>query len=159
MIHYQVRCSREHEFDGWFKDSAAFDRQSERGLVECPVCGDTRVVRALMAPSLARRGTIVAAPETPPETANPPAETPAPEAVAGGRMPAQLRVMLQRMRSEIERSCDYVGPQFAEEARKIHRGESDPRAIYGEATKQETEALAEEGIEVGNIPWVPLADS
>ncbi len=74
-------------------------------------------------------------------------------------MPAQLRAMLQQMRSEIERRCDYVGAEFSEEARKIHRGESDSRGIYGEATAEEAEALAEEGIEIANIPWVPLADS
>jgi hypothetical protein len=162
MIHYQVRCSQDHEFDGWFKDSAAFDRQSKRGLVECPVCGDTRVERALMAPALARkRSTSVAVtPPTPvPDAApGPQPVAPSPPAVAGGRMPAHLRAMLQHLRSEVERNCDYVGPQFAEEARKIHHGESEPRGIYGEATPEESEALADEGIEVGKIPWVPLAD-
>jgi hypothetical protein len=162
MIHYQVRCSQDHEFDGWFKDSAAFDKQSKRGLVECPVCGDTRVERALMAPAVAKkRSTAITvapthAPEAAPET---PPTLPATPAVTGGRMPAHLRAMLQQLRSEVERNCDYVGPQFAEEARKIHRGESEARGIYGEATPEQTEALADEGIEVGKIPWVPLADS
>jgi hypothetical protein len=73
-------------------------------------------------------------------------------------MPAHLRAMLQHLRSEVERNCDYVGPQFANEARKIHNGESEPRGIYGEATPEESEALADDGIEVGKIPWVPLAD-
>jgi hypothetical protein len=73
-------------------------------------------------------------------------------------MPDHLRVMLQRLRNEIERNCDYVGGQFAEEARKIYRGESDRRGIYGEATPVEAEALADEGIEVCRIPWVPRAD-
>jgi hypothetical protein len=153
MIHYQVCCSQGHEFDGWFKDSAAFDRQAKRGLIECPVCADTRVTRALMAPALSKRSMAVVPVETP---APPAAEAPKP--VAGGRMPAHLRVMLQQMRSEIERHCDYVGPQFAEEARKIHRGESEKRGIYGEATSEEAAALAEDGIEVANVPWVPLAD-
>ena len=73
-------------------------------------------------------------------------------------MPAHMRAMLQRMRSEVEKHCDYVGPQFAEEARKIHRGESDKRGIYGEASPEQAEALADEGIEVSRIPWVPPAD-
>jgi hypothetical protein len=158
MIHYTVRCSRDHEFDGWFKDSAAFDKQSKRRLVECPVCGDTEVARALMAPAVAKRSTAVAVPEPPAVPAQPSAEAATGAAVAGGRMPAHLRAMLQQMRGEIERNCDYVGPQFAEEARKIHRGESDKRGIYGEATPEQTEALADEGIEVANIPWVPRAD-
>jgi hypothetical protein len=74
-------------------------------------------------------------------------------------MPAHLRAMLQHIRGEVERNCDYVGPNFAEEARKIHNGESDKRGIYGETTPEQAEALADEGIEIASIPWVPLADS
>ena len=74
-------------------------------------------------------------------------------------MPDHVRAMLQRLRSEVEKHCDYVGPQFAEEARKIHRGESARRGIYGETTGVEAESLAEEGIEVARIPWVQRAES
>ncbi len=66
--------------------------------------------------------------------------------------------MLQRMRAEVEKRCDYVGPGFAEEARRIHNGESEARGIYGEATPEEAERLADDGIEVASIPWVPRAD-
>jgi hypothetical protein len=69
-----------------------------------------------------------------------------------------MRAMLQRMRSEVEKNCDYVGPQFAEEARKMHRGESDKRSIYGETSPEQAEALADEGIEFARVPWVPRAD-
>jgi hypothetical protein len=151
MIHYDLRCSRDHTFDGWFKDSAAFGRLVKRGLLECPHCGDTDVERALMRPAVAKRESLpvpVPAPQ-PPQ---------APAAVAGGRMPAQMRAMLQRMRAEVEKHCDYVGPGFAEEARKMHHGESDKRSIYGEASQEQAEALAEEGIEFSRIPWVPRAD-
>jgi hypothetical protein len=159
MIHYQLRCSEAHEFDGWFKDSTAFERQAKRGLVECPSCGDTKVERALMAPAVTTRE---AAPPTPVDAAPPPpapatASNPSPIAAAG-KLPAQLFAMLQRMRAEVEKNCDYVGPSFAEEARKIHRGERDKRGIYGESTPDEAEALAEEGIDIAQIPWVPRAD-
>ena len=77
---------------------------------------------------------------------------------AAGTMPAHVRAMLQRLRSEVEKNCDYVGPAFADEARKMHRGESDKRGIYGESTPEQAESLAEEGIEVARIPWVPRAD-
>src|SRR6185312_12879057 len=157
MIHYQLRCSQSHEFDGWFKDSAAFEKQARRGLVECPECGDSKVERALMAPAVPRKGR---APSPPTEPARePPSGVPAaaPKATAGP-MPAQVFAMLQRMRSEVEKNCDYVGGQFAVEARKIHRGESEKRGIYGEATPEQAEALAEDGIEVSQIPWVPRAD-
>ena len=74
-------------------------------------------------------------------------------------LPDQVRAVLQRIRAEIERTSDYVGPKFADEARRIHRGESDKRSIYGESTPEQAEALAEEGIEVARIPWVPRAES
>jgi hypothetical protein len=74
-------------------------------------------------------------------------------------MPAKMRAMLQKMRAEVEKNCDYVGPQFAEEARRIHYGESDPRGIYGEASADESRELAEEGIKFGRIPWVQASDA
>jgi len=154
MIHYQLQCSHAHEFDGWFKDSATFDRQAKRGLVECPICGDTKVTRALMAPAVSTREHVAQAP-TPVEPLVPATVEPAPPPQ---RMPAQVVAMLQRMRAEVEKNCDYVGPEFAEEARRMHRGESDRRGIYGETTKDQAEALAEEGIEIASIPWVPRAD-
>lgn len=154
MIHYDLRCGQDHSFDGWFKDSVAFDRLAKRGMVECPHCGDTQVERALMRPALAKKAEALPAPAPAPQ--QPPATS---AAVAGGPMPAQMRAMLQRMRAEVEKHCDYVGAEFAEEARKIHRGESDKRGIYGETSPEQAEALAEEGIEFARIPWVPPADA
>ncbi len=154
MIHYQLRCSQDHEFDGWFPDSAAFDKQARRGLVECPTCGDVKVERALMAPAVATRAS---APEPVPTEA-PIAAPPMPAVAGGGRMPAQLVAMLQRLRAEVEKNCDYVGPDLAEEARRIHHGEAEERGIYGETTAEEAEALADEGIDLHPLPWVPRAD-
>jgi len=163
MIHYDLRCSQDHEFDGWFKDSASFERQARRGLVACPVCGDVKTSRALMAPAVATRRAAAPAVETPAPPAPPASPAPASPATAeagtvGGRMPDNVRAALQRLRAEVEKHCDYVGPQFAEEARKIHRGESEQRGIYGETSPEQAEALAEEGIGVSRIPWVPRAD-
>ena len=152
MIHYDLKCSEDHAFDGWFKDSAAYERLAKRGLVECPHCGDTKIERALMRPAVPKKGNAVV-PVQPPK---PPA--PSQDAVASGPMPAHMRAMLQKMRAEVEKNCDYVGPEFAEEARKMHRGESDKRGIYGETSSEQAEALAEEGIEFARIPWVPRAD-
>ena len=70
-----------------------------------------------------------------------------------------MRAALVELRRHVETNCDYVGPGFAEEARKIHYGEVDPRGIYGEATKEESHELAEEGISVGRIPWLPTTDA
>nr|WP_294545696.1 DUF1178 family protein [uncultured Rhodopila sp.] len=165
MIHYQLRCSQDHGFDGWFKDSTTFEQQAKLGLIECPECGGIEVERALMAPAVARRVSLpvpVEAPQppaaAPSATADAPAGVPAEVKLAGGRMPAQVVAVLQRIRAEVEKTCDYVGPDFADEARKIHHGESEPRSIYGEATPEEAESLADEGIDVGRIPWVPRAD-
>ena len=149
MIHYQLQCSAAHGFDGWFPNSAAFDKQASHGLLECPVCGDTKVEKALMAPGVPRKSNAVAAvpPTTPPTN------------VAAQTMPAHVRAMLQKLRAEVEQNCDYVGDRFADEARRIHNGESDKRGIYGEATAEDAESLAEDGIEIAQIPWVPRSDA
>ena len=162
MIHYALRCGAGHAFDGWFRDSGAFEAQVASGLVTCPDCGDAKVVRGLMAPAIPRKGAkpkaappqevVAAAPET---TAP---QTTGPETTATG-LPDQMRAVLQRIRAEVERTSDYVGPAFADEARRIHRGDTGKRNIHGESTPEQAEALAEEGIEVAQIPWVPRADS
>jgi hypothetical protein len=158
MIHYELQCGAEHRFDGWFKDSASFAKQAARGLLECPICGDTRVIQALMTPSLPKKGReMLPVPASPPAAPEAPSKA-APVAMAGPKMPAQLRGMLTRLRQEIERNCDYVGEEFADEARRIHCGESERRGIYGEASDEEAESLAEEGIQVQRIPWLPRAD-
>ena len=153
MIHYQLRCEAGHEFDGWFKDSAGFEAQAASGFIACPSCGSVEVSRALMAPAIPRKGAepIIA---TPP----PPALPSAPQS-AGGALPDTVRVALQKLREEVEKNCDYVGTDFAEEARRIHYGEAPPRGIYGESTDEDAESLAEDGIGFARIPWVPRNDS
>lgn len=103
-----------------------------------------------MAPAIPRKGRVAAVAQI--EPPKPPVEK-----TAVG-LPDQMRAALQRVRAEIERTSDYVGPDFADEARRIHRGESDQRNIYGESTAEQAEALADEGIDVARIPWVPRAD-
>ena len=162
MIHYQLQCSQGHGFDGWFKDSAAFDAQAERGLLECPLCTDTHVTRALMTPAVPKRERVALPPPVPAKPKEQAvaevAEAAPVTSVVGQRMPDQIRAMFQRLRTEVERNCDYVGEQFADEALRIHRGEADPRGIYGETTPEQAEALAEEGVDIARIPWVPRAD-
>lgn len=149
MIHYQLRCGADHQFDGWFASSAGFDRQAASGLVACPHCGDTQVNRALMAPALAVSRPVPDAPGAADRT----------QAVAGDGLPDGIRAALQRVRAEVERTCDNVGPAFAEEVRRMHRGEAERRGIYGDSTPEQAQALADEGIEVARIPWMPRADS
>ena len=160
MIRFTLRCQNAHEFESWFKDGAAHDRMSAAGLIDCPVCGDTHVGKTLMAPAIKKSRGMKGRPEPVP-TVTPPVPAEAPEGaprMAAGPMPAQIVALLQRMRTEIEKSCDYVGPNFAREARRIHEGEVEPRGIYGEASDDEADSLREDGIDVARLPWVPRAD-
>nr|WP_321985486.1 DUF1178 family protein [uncultured Lichenicoccus sp.] len=180
MIHYQLRCSAGHGFEGWFRDAAGFDEQSARGLLNCPDCGTQSVTRAMMAPAVrsSRRRRVAEA--AAPVAAAPPGPDagvgasagPAPGRATGARaatgdvavLPDEVRAVLQRIRAGIERHCEDVGDRFADVARAEHRKAADeperaPRGIYGQATAGEVEALADEGIEVNRIPWLPRADS
>ena len=143
MILYRLRCSKGHEFESWFKDSKTYERQEKKSLIGCAVCGDSKVARALMAPRLGTKGnkkTAVVANEV---VATTPAPAPAPTAeqsqmaALAKKMPKELREALLKVRAEVEKNCEHVGTKFAEEARKIHYGESDKRGIYGEASDQE----------------------
>jgi len=144
MILYDLQCSKGHVFEAWFKDSDAYEAQAARKAVVCPACGGKKVSKAPMAPRVAK--------SREPAAAKPAAAPPNPEAV-------KYMQMLGELRQKIEENCDYVGPQFPEEARKIHYGEAEARNIYGEATPEEAETLAEEGIEFGKVPWVPRGDA
>jgi hypothetical protein len=159
MIKYTLRCSKDHRFDSWFRDSATYEKQEKRRLLECPTCGDSKVERALVAPNVTAKGNRKAAsprPRRPVEDAAPATEAPAqPVATVPPNMPPELRKVLLELRGQVEKNCDYVGDKFAEEARKIHYGETDKRGIYGETSDEEAAALADEGIEFGRLPWVP----
>ena len=156
MILYRLRCSKGHEFESWFKDSKTYERQEKKSLIGCAVCGDAKVARAPMAPHLGKgsKKTEAAVP-----VATPPAAAPSPEqqqmAAMAKHMPKELREALLKVREQVEKNCEHVGDKFADEARKIHYGESDKRGIYGETSEEEAEALADEGIEFGRLPWVP----
>jgi hypothetical protein len=149
MILYELKCKRGHLFEGWFRDSAAYDTQAKARKIVCPVCGDKKVGKALMTPRLGRG------------KAKDPAQPPTP---AGGTdkmvnvQQAEMLKALRAMRKQIEQNCDYVGERFPEEARRIHYGETEQRGIYGEASDSDADALKEEGIEVGKVPWIPSAD-
>ena len=136
MIRFSLHCASGHQFEAWFRNGEGYEAQQTAGEIACPECGDIHVEKALMAPSIGRS-----------------------RAAAPPMSPAQLRAALVQMRRQVESNCDYVGPQFAEEARRIHYGESDPRGIYGEATEAESHELAEEGIKFGKIPWVAPTDA
>ena len=138
MIRYQLRCADDHRFEAWFKDSASYDQQQAEGAIACPLCGDEHVTKAIMAPAIGRAREAA-------------------ESVMKAKQEALKQ--LAELRRKVEDNCDYVGPQFAEEARKIHYGEVETRSIYGETTPMEAEELSEEGIAFAKIPWLPRTDS
>jgi hypothetical protein len=156
VIRYALRCRKDHEFEAWFRSSGDYDEQAGKKRVPCPVCGDTKVEKALMAPAIGRAGKDKGRPKPAPAPAAEASE-PSAEAVqlaADPRRQALIQTM-RELRKKITESADYVGDKFAEEARKIHYEEAEPRGIYGEATREDAEALAEEGIEFAPLPPVP----
>jgi hypothetical protein len=153
MILFELRCKKDHHFEGWFRDGKSFEAQTRAGKLVCPICGSRNVEKAMMAPRIGKGShSKPAAAETP----QPPVPAPVPPAQQAEMKAVQF---LREMRKQIEDNCDYVGPGFAEEARKIHYGETEARGIYGETSPEEAEALDEEGIEFARVPWVPRQDS
>lgn len=138
MIVFDLKCGKGHVFEAWFKDSTTFEAQVAERKVLCPDCGSRKVEKAPMAPRLS---------------------------TGKGRPDARSEKMVQfakamtDLRRQVEENCDYVGERFAEEARKIHYGETDPHNIYGEATSEDAKALTDEGIEFHKVPWVPRHDA
>ena len=157
MILYRLRCAKGHEFDSWFKDGKTYERQEKRSLIGCPACGSAKITRAPMAPRIGKGGKRAEAPvEAPAETTPKQPATPDPQMAALAQaMPKEMRETLLKLREQVEKNLEPVGEKFAEEARKIHYGESDKRGIYGQTTDEEAEALADEGIEFGRLPWIP----
>ena len=173
MILYNIKCRKDHVFETWFRDSAAYDEQVEAGAISCPTCGSRKVEKALMAPRLARsgrsrdarRGQPGTGPEAGPgagpgaESEGKPENRPATRAVKETAEAAEVMGQLRELRQKVEESCDYVGGNFAEEARKIHYGEKDPRSIYGETSDKQAKELHDEGVTFSRIPWAPRQDS
>jgi len=132
-----LQCSHAHVFEGWFASEDDFQGQLARGLLECPMCGDAQVTKM---PSAPRLNLGASEPQ-------PPARQ---EVVAAPN--AQLQAAWLKVVQQVMANTEDVGERFAEEARKIHYGESEERGIRGQATRQETQALLEEGIGVLPLP-------
>jgi hypothetical protein len=162
MIRYALNCDKGHDFESWFQNSAAYDKQKKHSLVTCPVCGSAKVEKAIMAPRLANADAVDPRPSPAPPnpTALQPAPiSPMPPTKGPVAMPAplerELRQKLKELRDHIKKNSNYVGPSFPEEARKIHYGETEPRSIYGEASPDEAKELHDEGIEFHPLPTLP----
>lgn len=139
MIKYALKCGEGHEFDSWFRDSASYDTLSAAGQISCAVCGGTDVKKSIMAPSVGTsdRGDVSEA-----DTG----------ALSAPASPAEAA--LRKMQEHVRDNSDYVGGEFADEARRIHLGEADARAIWGEASLNDAKDLHDEGIPVAPLPWM-----
>jgi hypothetical protein len=138
LIRYSLRCDNAHEFEGWFSESADFDRQLTSGFLTCPVCNSAAVSKLLMAPSVstARKKDQM-------------------QTVAMDAVRREAFLKLKEAVTAIKANSEDVGERFPEEARKIHYGEADARGIIGQTTLDEAQALLEEGIEIAALPVLP----
>jgi len=138
MIKFALRCGDGHHFDSWFQSDEAFASLAAAGRLACPECGDARIAKALMAPKVRDSR----------KAAQPPQDEVAPTGEDRERALAELR-------AHVEQNSEYVGLNFAAEARAIHDGSSPERAIYGEAKIAEARALIEDGVPVAPLPFAP----
>lgn len=138
MILFDLSCGAGHRFEGWFRSNECFDEQQGAGAILCPLCGNSEVSKAPMAPHVMRS-----------------ADRQADAARTASAPHERLRKELQALRNHVESACDYVGGDFPEEARRIYYGEVDARSIYGEASEREAKELESEGIPFRKIPWLP----
>ncbi|MFP6713204.1 MAG: DUF1178 family protein [Rhodospirillales bacterium] len=153
MILYDLRCSQGHKFEAWFKDSGSYDKQAKRGDVECPVCSDTSVEKAIMAPRLSSSTRKKGLEHDTPISRGPHSDERASEVAR------EILDVVGKVQRHVEENCDYVGDKFADEARAIHHGDSEERGIYGEATKSEVEDLLDEDIPVMPVPGMKRKNS
>jgi hypothetical protein len=143
VIIFDLKCAAGHVFEAWFGSTADYEGQKKRGLVACPLCGSAEVAKAPMAPAVPAKGN---------------SRPTAPEGVSGG--PADVKAMLAAaaaMQKKILEQSEGVGERFADEARAIHLGEKQARAIHGRATREQAESLVEDGIPVAPLPF-PVAE-
>ncbi|TCL09993.1 hypothetical protein BXY66_2061 [Shimia isoporae] len=145
MISYTLKCANDHRFDSWFQSADAFDKLKAAGMVTCAVCGDKHIQKAMMAPRVRPARDAAAQPSSQEPVAPPPTQLsePANEAEAA----------LAKLRKQVEENSDYVGKDFASQARAMHEGSAPERAIYGEAKLDEAKALIEDGVPVAPLPF------
>jgi hypothetical protein len=164
MIRYTLVCNKRHEFESWFTNSAAYDKQAKRGLIACPLCGSAKVEKALMTPRLGRADTPSNHEAAP--APHPPADAGKGEAApAAAKMPTpvamispqeqEFRRKLRELRDHLVKNAENVGSRFPEEARKMYYGETEHRSIYGVASPKDAKALHDEGIEFSPLPVLP----
>ena len=133
MIHYDLKCEKNHIFSSWFNCVDAFDKLEMSNLLSCAVCGSSNVHRAIMAPKVSR--------------SNPKESSP----LIGEASSAEQKML--EIRKKLEAEAENVGENFADEARAMHDGDTPMRSIYGEAKIKDAQDLIKDGIPVIPMPW------
>ena len=155
MIVFDLRCDGGHVFEAWFGSSGDYEDQKSRKLLNCPICGDAAIEKAVMAPNVGAKGNRASVPVPASQPPAVPASLPAaPEAERVKRALAELAKAQARVLAESE----WVGRGFAREARAIHDGDSDRRSIHGEASLAEVKSLLDDGIGVAPLPLPLIPD-
>jgi hypothetical protein len=140
MIRYSLKCENDHRFESWFQSGPAFDRLYAAKMVACPTCASTAVEKAIMAPRVRRARKAEQAPQP-----DAPLTTPQNDAERA----------IAELKSQVEANSEYVGMEFATQARAIHDGDAPERPIYGEAAPEEAKKLLEDGVPVAPLPFIP----
>ncbi|SMR71002.1 hypothetical protein SAMN04488030_0622 [Aliiroseovarius halocynthiae] len=156
MIRYALKCDHDHRFESWFQNADAFDALTAAGHVTCPECGSSDVAKTLMAPKVRPARSAAVKPETPKA---PPAPAPSAQATPHVAPPpevqAEIAEEIAKLRAKVEAESDYVGEDFAKEARAMHLGDAPERAIYGETKLEDAKELIEDGVPVMPLPFTP----
>ena len=170
MKKFTLGCEHDHEFEGWFADAEAIQQQIGQGLLDCPYCGSTTLEKRLSAPNLstpktkariaAEQASSTSSSNAVPVPLQASASAPPPKAAAlagppAGDGAAALRMVVRALHQKIQTEFTDVGDKFADEARKIHNGESEEQNIFGTCTPEDQRELAEDGIEVLPLPDLP----
>ncbi len=149
MIKYTLKCRDDHRFDSWFKSAEAFEKLRAAQLLTCPSCGATDVEKAIMAPRICASRKAAAKPVA----SNKPAHCTEMHALTAPSSPAEAAMI--ELKKKIQEHSEYVGSDFASEARAIHEGDAPERSIYGEANGEEAKKLVEDGVPVAPLPFTP----
>ncbi|WP_298911111.1 DUF1178 family protein [uncultured Aliiroseovarius sp.] len=155
MIRYALKCDQNHKFESWFQNANAFEALKAAGHVACPDCGSTKVEKSLMAPKVRPARSAAAKPAAPDTAPAPAPSAPAPHVAPPPEVQAEIEAEIAKLRAKVEAESDYVGADFAKEARAMHLGDAPERAIYGETKLEDAKELIEDGVPVMPLPFTP----
>ncbi|MDB9869899.1 DUF1178 family protein [Alphaproteobacteria bacterium] len=157
MIKYTLKCksiycSNQNTFDGWFQNMESFEKQKSKDLILCPLCGSDNIIKSLSTPALSSSKNKLSVSQIEKDDRGDKKNT---SSVEVNDKMNKASIILRAIKKEIQKNSEYVGNNFAKEARSIKEGETKERSIYGHGTNKEIEELKDEGINILNIPWVP----